>query len=256
MPAVVNQNDDLLYNPTQGYGVSFNNPLPQSPIDKLEQGITSFTGSDLRIIVELAPGSTPPDPSSGNRLSKQIIECTTLTVSVHRVKSPVRALSYINPKGFARGGRTIAGTLVMTQFTLDVLYKFLQATLWNDISKDTTYVKVDQIPPLNFTMVFSDEFGNCSYRRLLGVDIIDDGTIYSMNDMFTEQTLVYQASDFTPLLPFSLSAITPGTQNRDSAKSQTTPGTKQSLLNAQRKAGTGNLITTPFALTTLPLGRG
>ena len=49
-------------------------------------------------------------------MSKQLLECTTLTVSVHRVKSPVRACGYINPKGFARGGRTIAGTMILTQF--------------------------------------------------------------------------------------------------------------------------------------------
>ena len=70
----------------------------------------------------------------------------TLTVSVHREKAPARACGYINPKGFARGRRTIAGTLILTQFTVDVLFRFLQAVMPNDLSKDTTYVKPDQIP--------------------------------------------------------------------------------------------------------------
>lgn len=113
----------------------------------------------------------------------------------------MRACGYINPKGFARGRRTIAGTLILTQFTVDVLFRFLQAVLPNDYSKDTTYVKIDQLPTFNLTLLFADEYGNASYRRLLGVDFITDGTVYSIQDLLTEETISYMASDFTPLLP-------------------------------------------------------
>ena len=136
-------------------------------------------------------------------MPKQLLECTTLSVSVHRVKSPVRACGYINPKGFARGGRTIAGTLILTQFTCDVLYRFLQAVLPNDLSKDTLYVKVDQLPPFNLTMLFADEYGNQSQRRILGMEFVTDGTVYSINDLLSEQTISFMAADFTPLLPLN-----------------------------------------------------
>jgi len=136
-------------------------------------------------------------------MSKQLLECTTLTVSVHRVKSPVRACGYINPKGFGRGGRTIAGTMILTRFTCDVLYRFLQAVLPSDLSKDTLYVKVDQLPPFNLTMLFADEYGNKSQRRILGMEFVTDGTVYSINDLLSEQTISFMAADFTPLLPLN-----------------------------------------------------
>jgi hypothetical protein len=245
-------NGDFLYNPATLYGV-----LPTTNTTSLSQvthlsGITTYTGSDLRIILDIADASLPKP--TGIRYSKQIIECTTITVSVHRVKSPVRALSYINPKGFARGGRTIAGTLVLTQFTLDVLYKFLQASLWNDTSKDSSISKEDQLPPFNLTMVFADEFGNQSYRRLIGVDIIDDGVIYSSNDSMTEQTLIYQAADFTPLLPYNASAINASPQ-RQSQKAEMTPTTvvqQQASLNVTNPANAMIPIgSNPATLSTL-----
>jgi hypothetical protein len=84
--------------------------------------MATYTGSDVRVIIELAnPGAGAP------RFSKQLMEVTTLTVSCHRVKTPAVACGYINPKGFARGRRTIAGTMVLTKFTTEVLMRFLQA---------------------------------------------------------------------------------------------------------------------------------
>ena len=162
----------------------------------------SFSGSDMRIMIELA------DPSGGgNSKARQLLELTTLTVSVHRVKSPVRACGYINPRGIARGSRTTAGTLILTQFTVDLMYRFLFSELTGDLSKDSLYLKPDQLPPFNLTLMLSDEYGNASYRRLLGVEVVTDGVIYSQNDMFAEQTLSYMAADFTPLLPLNRSAL-------------------------------------------------
>jgi hypothetical protein len=68
-------------------------------------------------------------------------------------------------------------------------------------------VKVDQLPPFNITLLFTDEYGNVSYRRVLGVDFVTDGVVYSSNDMLTEQTVSYMASDFTPLLDIDSSAL-------------------------------------------------
>lgn len=166
----------------------------------------TYTGSDLRIIVDLVNADTT---TQNVPQLKQLVECTTFTISVHREKAAVRAAGYINPKGFARGRRTIAGTLVLTQFTVDVLYNFLksQQLLAHDVSKDTQYVKVDQLPPFNMTLLFTDEFGNVSYRRVLGVDFVTDGVVYSSQDMLAEQTISYMASDFTPLLDINSSAL-------------------------------------------------
>jgi hypothetical protein len=85
----------------------------------------------------------------------------------------------------------------------DVLIEFLSAFALRDKSKDTTYTKIDQLPPFNITAIFSNEYGYASFRRLLGVEFVTDGTVYSINDAFTEQTISYVCADFTPLAPLS-----------------------------------------------------
>lgn len=192
---------------------------------------TTYTGSDLQIIVDLPSGAvTTAANQQTNR--KILVECTTFTVSIHREKAAVRAAGYINPKGFARGRRTIAGTLVLTQFTVDVLYEWLlgQQVLGHDVSKDTQYVKVDQLPPFNMTLLFGDEYGNVSYRRVLGVDFVTDGVVYSSNDMLSEQTVSYMASDFTPLININDSAQYQASVMSQAVKAERTPGSV--ILNA------------------------
>ena len=161
----------------------------------------TYTGSDLKVMLEVAgSGSTP----GSVRLSKRLAELTTITVSVHRVKSPVPACGYINTKGWARGRRTIAGTMVFTKFLQDVLAEFLtSAAFTSDLSKDSQYVKVDQLPPFNLTFLFSNEYGHQSYQRLIGVEFVTSGDVYSIQDMLSEQTVSYVCADFTPLLPSS-----------------------------------------------------
>ena len=167
--------------------------------------VHTYAGSDMRVLIEVP---SPPGGAPGPAKRKQLIELTTISISVHRVKSPVRSCGYINPRGFARGGRTIAGTIILTQFTVDVMYRFLyDAMVSQDLSKDSFYLKPDQLPPFDMTLLFSDEYGNASHRRLLGVDCATDGTVYSINDLFTEQTISYYAADFTPLLPMNRTTL-------------------------------------------------
>jgi len=46
-----------------------------------------------------------------------------------------------------------------------------------------------------------------SYQRLLGVVFVDDGTVYSVHDQFTERSLLFLAEDFTELMPLTLSSL-------------------------------------------------
>ena len=148
----------------------------------------------MKVLLDMVTVDLPLN--SQIRMSKLLVECSTLTISIHREKAPVRACGYINPKGFARGRRTIAGTLILTQFSVDVLFRFLQAVLPHDFSSDSTYVKVDQLPPFNATILFADEYGNASYRCLLGLEFVTDGTVYSIQDLLSEQSIGYMASNF------------------------------------------------------------
>jgi hypothetical protein len=57
------------------------------------------------------------------------------------------------------------------------------------------------------TLLFTNEYGNVSYRRVLGVEFVTDGVVYSTNDMLAEQTISYMAADFTPLLDLASGPI-------------------------------------------------
>jgi hypothetical protein len=190
--------------------------IEQDAIDGQNSDFFTFSGSDMRVMIEVVNPANPV----GTKF-REFFEITTLSISIYRVKAPVRACGYINPKGFARGTRTIAGTLVLTQFTMDALYRFLYnaALSSTDNSKDSWYRKPDQLPPFNLTLIFEDEYGHQSFRRLLGVDLVNDGTVYSINDLYSEQTISYMAADFTPLMPKGADAVWNGTEFVTSAVS-------------------------------------
>jgi len=177
--------------------------LTDTAIAQIESGQYVFSGADMRAYLELP----------GNKL-RQLIELTTVTVSVHREKAPVRACGYIGAKGYARGRRTLAGTIILTQFQADFMLRFLGQTNDKDESKDTQILKVDQLPPFNLYLYFGDEYGCQSYRHILGVDIVTDGTVHSAQDLYSERTLSYVASDFTPLLPISAASTATPTDQR------------------------------------------
>lgn len=189
-----------------------------SVLDIVNGFTETYTGADVRLMIECA------EPNPGCRYAKQLLEATTISVSVHREVAPVRAGGYINPKGFALGKRTIAGTIILTQFTVEVLLQFMQDIMLNDGSKDTIFSTIDQLPPFNITMLFGNEKGYASIRRLLGVKFVTDGTVYSIQDMLSEQTLSWMATAFTPLMPFHVSSLySPPNLQEANIKSERTP---------------------------------
>jgi hypothetical protein len=79
--------------------------------------------------------------------------------------------------------------MVLTKLTSDVLASFLTSSAFtSDLSKDSQYVKVDQLPPFNISMLFSDEYGHMSHQRILGIEFVTSGDVYSIQDMLSEQT--------------------------------------------------------------------
>jgi hypothetical protein len=192
--------------------------IPSNSIQDLVGSTQFFSGSDIRLMIELA------NPLGNKRYAKQLMECTTLSVAVFRAKDAVRAGGFIGAKGYSRGGRTIAGTLVLTQFSQDVLFEFLSAYGLGEKSKSNGFAKIDQLPPFNITAIFTNEYGYASYRRLTGVEFIQDGTVYSINDAFSEQTISYVASDFTTLMPLTLAGVMqPPTPTSPAAAREKTP---------------------------------
>lgn len=122
-PINLGQGQQLTFDPTTMQGV-ITPALAQSAASALatlrDGGMMSFSGSECRVMIESAiPFNAPIQAGNAmpGMMTKQLLELTTLTVSIHRAKCQVAAGGYINPKGIARGRRTIAGTMIMTKFT-------------------------------------------------------------------------------------------------------------------------------------------
>lgn len=135
--------------------------------------------------------------------SMSIADIQTLSWSIYREKSPVRTLGSVYPRSYVRGPRTVAGTMVFTLFDKSALHDLLVLGLNpystgtkadRDYYKDTTAL-IDQLPPLDFTIIGDNEYGKRVYMNLWGVDFMNDGGTYSIEDLYTETVVQYVARD-------------------------------------------------------------
>jgi hypothetical protein len=138
----------------------------------------------------------------------------TITYSTHREKVPVRACGYVNPKGFTRGQRTIAGSLIFTIINQAALYDLLEMSVafYNTgvgtPGTDSGYPEmstaiVDQLPPFDITIVGCNEIGDASYMVIYGVEIVNEGQTMSIQDIITENVMQYVARDLDVLRPLT-----------------------------------------------------
>jgi hypothetical protein len=125
----------------------------------------------------------------------------TLSVQSHREKFPVRALGTSYVKGYTRGPRTIAGSMIFTVFDEHALRAFITASavLLNkyelQFDSSTTSIIPDQLPPIDLTIMFANEYGSMSRMALYGVEFQNDGVTFSIEDLMSEQVMSFVARD-------------------------------------------------------------
>ena len=135
-----------------------------------------------------------------------VLTLQAITVSTFRTKRQVRALGHVNPRGVARGNRTVGGTLILTEFDRDAFWKLISipdpvAGSDINIGDSGAAVLADQIAPFDILLMFANEAGLMSYRMIYEIDIVTNGSVYSIQDMYSENTLSFLCTDITPLAP-------------------------------------------------------
>lgn len=141
----------------------------------------SFSGADMKAYI-IFPEQTPIS----------IGEVSTITYSTYRETHPVRTIGRINPKGFSRGPRTIAGTIIFTVFQKHVV---------NRIKKEVSYLKnirklkPGELPPFDIMISMGNEYGESARIFIYGIEVVDEGKVFSVEDLFTENTWSYMARD-------------------------------------------------------------
>lgn len=168
------------------------------------------------------------DSYSGVDISAQIIlpfeekplqlgELQTISYSIHRENSPVRVLGRVNPKGFVKGNRTIAGSLIFIVFNTYAFYRLEQykqlvygtGGMFN-LAQTPMFPLADMLPPFDIVLTFANEYGSSSRMKILGVTIVDEGGTMSIDDLVTESTMTFMARGIQPLTAYNPEMIDDG----------------------------------------------
>jgi len=128
-----------------------------------------------------------------------LAECQSLSISTFRDKKDVRACGCVYPKGFTRGSRTIAGSLVFTVFDQSVLWRILEAHPSDFDGNVFSSAILDQLPPVDIIITLANEYGSESIMTIFGVEFVSEGTVMSIEDLLTESTVQYVARDLDPM---------------------------------------------------------
>lgn len=179
------------------------------------QNYTSFSGADLTVTVYVPPekmfGLTLPsvsDITGRNALFDGMISqdggfivvgnLQTLSISSSRSVSPVRRLGESSVEIYTAGPRTIAGTMIFS-----MLYKNAFLDLFRRSRNEGLSEKffVDMLPEMTIIIKAANEYGHIGRQVLTGVKIVNTGTTFSVDDMFTEETYTYVASFCSPFVP-------------------------------------------------------
>lgn len=155
---------------------------------------TSFSGCDMVASVHIELPSKN-DPSKVSSHTLVIGEMQTFTYSVHMDKYPVRSLGNVNAKAFTEGPRTIAGTLIFSVFDRHFYQRILSLAESTGNYVDSKHSLMDELPPFDITISFTNEYGSKAHLTVYGISIIDEGQVMSMNDIYTENTYQYMAND-------------------------------------------------------------
>ena len=156
-------------------------------------------------ILQLEKDRIAPDTETKNQFegSNTLVLATlqTLSVQSHREKFPVRGLGTSYVKAYTRGPRTIAGSMIFTTFNEHALTQLIRAMeagkYYGESLLDTEISSLipDQIPPIDCTIVFANEYGSVSRMGIYGLEFVNDGTTFSIEDLLTEGVMQFVARD-------------------------------------------------------------
>jgi len=170
-----------------------NNSLPDPFSDM------SFSGADIHATIIIPKiGENGFIESNGDIL--EMAELQTVSYSMHRENSPVRTLGHVNPRGFVKGARTIAGSMIFTQFNEYAFYRIDNYRKILSNSKGYYAPLADMLPPFDIVFSFFNEYGMAAKMKIYGVTIVDEGGTMSIDDLITEQTYTYMARGIQPLI--------------------------------------------------------
>mgnify|MGYP001292732875 CR=1 FL=1 len=186
---------------------------------ELSRTYTSFSGVDIRAVVDGEP----------------IGQLQAISYAVQREKAPIYVMGRVDPLSFSRGKRGIAGTLISLLLDQHILFGKAFGDMNFLADKDEIYADpadltsvtsmddlgavedvpfsasdlgdnftvtgawyVDQLPPFDVTIVAANEYGKAATMRIYGVEILNEGSGFSIDDIVIENQMTYVCRTILP----------------------------------------------------------
>lgn len=156
-------------------------------------GYNSYSGCDIVVTARL---NIINKDNSVREKVYTLGSLQTLSVSTHQDKKSVRVIGSVNALDYTMGQRTIAGSLVFAVFD-----QHFATEMFKDLEQITgrTFFLPDELPAIDLTITFANEYGRTSRMAIYGVRIINEGQVMSVNDLYTENTYQFVANAMEPL---------------------------------------------------------
>lgn len=165
-----------------------------------------FSGTDIHAVLYL-PLLTK-GTITGKEQSKIKVFGTLQTISISSTRSvsPIRVLGRSSPKAYSRGARTFAGTMVFASLNSDVFNDVYDIGIAENTYAASTSLVADQLPPFSIVISAVNESGGAAIHIVHGITLTNYGTTYSIDDLYTETTYSYVATDVIPMIADSMSS--------------------------------------------------
>lgn len=157
-------------------------------------GYNSYAGTDIVVTAQLAY----IDDEELSKKCYTLGSIQTLSISTHVDRHPIRNIGNINARDHVYGQRTIAGSIVFTVFDrhwADEMFEDLKTY------SNGAMMLSDELPALDFTIVFANEYGKKSRMGVYGIRFVDSGQVMSINDLYIENTFQFVATGLETLNP-------------------------------------------------------
>jgi hypothetical protein len=177
-----------------------------------QSNFQSFAGVDISAFIYMpliTKASLKPEytgwGAEKTTKAKALASLQTLSISTTRSISPVRVFGRSSAVGYTRGARTIAGTMVFAAVNQDVFQDVYDQDIAESSLGSSSSLLSDQLPPFSVVITAANEKGGAAIQVLHGITLVNYGTTYSIDDLYTEVTYSYVATDLLPLISSSVS---------------------------------------------------
>ena len=164
----------------------------------------TFSGADIKAVMYLPLLTRSSVAGIDTKKIKVFADLQTMSISSTRSVSPVRVFGRSSPIGYTRGARTFAGSLVFATIRKDPFIDVADVGIAEQYVESSTSLVADQLPPFSVVITAVNETGAGAVQIVHGITLTNYGTTYSIDDMYTETTYTYVATDVHVLTPEEL----------------------------------------------------